>query len=95
MIYHCRNMMDCHAAVLYPLPKTTHPFRRERTALKKANLCLPTKVRFFRGGKTGIRTLGALLTHTRFPVVRLRPAQPSFRIRMRPPESGGVLLCKV
>ena len=48
MIYHCRNMMDCHAAVLYPLPKTTHPFRRERTALKKANLCLPTKVRFFR-----------------------------------------------
>jgi len=46
-IYHCRNMMDCHAAVLYPLPKTTHPFRRERAALKKANLCLPTKVRFF------------------------------------------------
>ena len=34
--------------------------------------------RIIYGGKTGIRTMGALLTHTRFPVVRLRPAQPSF-----------------
>ena len=30
------------------------------------------------GGKRGIRTLGAFIGHTRFPVVRLRPAQPSF-----------------
>ena len=30
------------------------------------------------GGKRGIRTLGTLLTYTRVPVVRLRPAQPSF-----------------
>ena len=35
---------------------------------------------FSESGKRGIRTLGALLTHTRFPVVRLRPAQPSFRM---------------
>ena len=28
-------------------------------------------------GQRGIRTLEALLTLTRFPVVRLRPAQPS------------------
>ena len=35
---------------------------------------------FFKSGKRGIRTLGALLTHTRFPVVRLRPAQPSFHM---------------
>ena len=32
----------------------------------------------FFGGKRGIRTLGAFIGHTRFPVVRLRPAQPSF-----------------
>gem|GEM_PF-6393057 len=30
------------------------------------------------GGKGGIRTLGGVLAHTRFPVVRLRPAQPPF-----------------
>ena len=32
----------------------------------------------FHGGERGIRTLGAFMGHTRFPVVRLRPAQPSF-----------------
>jgi hypothetical protein len=31
------------------------------------------------GGERGIRTLGTLSTYTRFPVVRLRPAQPSLR----------------
>ena len=36
------------------------------------------KARF--GGKRGIRTLDTLLTYTRVPVVRLRPAQPSFLI---------------
>ena len=30
------------------------------------------------GGKRGIRTLDTLSTYTRVPVVRLRPAQPSF-----------------
>ena len=30
------------------------------------------------GGKGGIRTLGRVLADTRFPVVRLRPAQPPF-----------------
>ena len=33
----------------------------------------------FIGGERGIRTPGALLTHTRFPIVRLRPAQPSLQ----------------
>ena len=33
----------------------------------------------FHGGERGIRTLGAFMGHTRFPVVRLRPAQPSLR----------------
>ena len=28
----------------------------------------------------GIRTLGGFMAHTRFPVVRLRPAQPSFHV---------------
>ncbi len=32
------------------------------------------------GGKRGIRTLERVLTVTRFPIVRLRPAQPSFHI---------------
>ena len=34
---------------------------------------------FFHGGEREIRTLGTGLPHTRFPVVRLRPAQPSLR----------------
>ena len=33
----------------------------------------------FYGGERGIRTLGTVLAFTRFPVVRLRPAQPSLR----------------
>ena len=35
----------------------------------------------FYGGKGGIRTLERVLAVTRFPVVRLRPAQPPFRVR--------------
>ena len=31
---------------------------------------------FHSGGQGGIRTLDTLLTYTRVPVVRLRPAQP-------------------
>ena len=38
-----------------------------------------TIMRFF-GGERGIRTLGGVLAHTRFPVVRLRPAQPSLHL---------------
>ena len=46
---------------------------------QKQNACLMTNVLFLRGGERGIRTLGTGLPHTRFPVVRLRPAQPSLR----------------
>lgn len=35
------------------------------------------------GGKKGIRTLEGFRGPTRFPVVRLRPAQPSFHIQLR------------
>ena len=35
---------------------------------------------FLLGGKGGIRTLGRVLADTRFPVVRLRPAQPSLHL---------------
>ena len=35
---------------------------------------------FHKSGKRGIRTLETLSTPTRFPVVRLRPAQPSFHM---------------
>lgn len=38
---------------------------------------------FVNGGKKGIRTLERVLAVTRFPIVRLRPAQPSFRIIYR------------
>ena len=34
----------------------------------------------FYGGEREIRTLGTVLAFTRFPVVRLRPAQPSLHI---------------
>ena len=37
-------------------------------------------VLLFYGGERGIRTLGTVLAFTRFPVVRLRPAQPSLQI---------------
>ena len=37
------------------------------------------KSAFFVGGENEIRTHGTGLPHTRFPVVRLRPAQPSLR----------------
>ena len=33
-------------------------------------------------GKGGIRTLERVLAVTRFPVVRLRPAQPPFRVTL-------------
>ena len=39
----------------------------------------PDWVPLLHGGERGIRTLGTGLPHTRFPVVRLRPAQPSLR----------------
>ena len=49
-----------------------------------------SKYRLFNsGGQRGIRTLGTLLTYTRVPVVRLRPAQPSVHLIwetfMKPP----------
>jgi hypothetical protein len=48
------------------------------THTKKAwNLVVPG---FFFGGERGIRTLERVLAVTRFPVVRLRPAQPSLRV---------------
>ena len=34
----------------------------------------------FFGGERGIRTLGTVLAFTRFPIVRLRPAQPSLHL---------------
>ena len=37
----------------------------------------------FYGGKRGIRTLGGFVALTRFPVVRLRPAQPSFHVPLK------------
>ena len=43
---------------------------------KRASLRLAL---LFSGGERGIRTLVRVLAETRFPVVRLRPAQPSLQ----------------
>ena len=40
----------------------------------------PVWVVFLYGGEKGIRTLETLSTPTRFPIVRLRPAQPSLHL---------------
>ena len=74
----------------YPSPKNSPPdcFCAETSFLLPAHSNPPLSnsikkvtplcgITFF-GGKRGIRTLGAFIGHTRFPVVRLRPAQPSF-----------------
>ena len=37
-------------------------------------------VEFIFGAERGIRTLERVLTVTRFPIVRLRPAQPSLQL---------------
>lgn len=36
--------------------------------------------RLAQNGERGIRTPGTLLTHTRFPGVRLKPSRPSLQI---------------
>ena len=52
---------------------TTEPVRIPIAKQKSTHWVL-----FCFGGKIGIRTLVGVLAQTRFPVVRLRPAQPSF-----------------
>ena len=52
---------------------------RRRISLKKAHIVLVDKCVLFSGGEREIRTLGRVLAYTRFPVVRLRPTQPSLR----------------
>ena len=47
----------------------------EKRKEPKARICLGLSS----GGEKGIRTLEALSTLTRFPIVRLRPAQPPLR----------------
>ena len=44
------------------------------------------------GGEKGIRTLERVLAVTRFPVVRLRPAQPSLQMLVRSIVTGALLL---
>ena len=57
------------------------PRAGERRAGYQKKQGLPKqKLRENSSGKRGIRTLETLLTSTRFPVVRLRPAQPSFHL---------------
>ena len=57
---------------------TTDPFESSRSTQKNKN-GIPFGIPSLFGGKGGIRTLGRVLADTRFPVVRLRPAQPPFR----------------
>ena len=62
--------VDCFSPMSGSAQSNLFPFH-----IKKES---PLLWRLFFGGKRGIRTLGAFIGHTRFPVVRLRPAQPSF-----------------
>ena len=48
--------------------------------LKSPILLKNSAIQGFHGGEREIRTLGRVLAFTRFPVVRLRPAQPSLHI---------------
>ena len=57
--------------------KSPHGVRIPVQTLRKDKKTAPCWVLFFYGGETGIRTLERVLAVTRFPVVRLRPAQPS------------------
>ena len=50
---------------------------QRKLKLKKRNDDFRQKIVVSCGGEKGIRTLGRVLAYTRFPVVRLRPAQPS------------------
>ena len=52
---------------------------RGQTSCKKRTFVGRQKCVFY-GGEREIRTLGTVLAFTRFPVVRLRPAQPSLHI---------------
>ena len=58
------------------------------TATKKERIPTDTLF-FFSGGERGIRTPERVLAVTRFPVVRLRPAQPSLHIFNFAPFSVG------
>ena len=61
-----------------------HPFGFESPVKPFLNEKNPqaSQLTDFSGGKRGIRTLGGFMAHTRFPVVRLRPAQPSFHVEV-------------
>ena len=61
-----------HIADISPVPhRNGYHWKSEPLSVDKGSL--------FHGGEREIRTLGTGLPHTRFPVVRLRPAQPSLR----------------
>ena len=64
-----------HSELHYNLSKI------KKKACIKRNL--PKYRLFILGGQGGIRTLDTLLTYTRVPVVRLRPAQPPVRTLVR------------
>ena len=72
-----RTFASCHAA------SRRHKSRAFVTCAVVLSLSEKEKATrsgcFFFFGKGGIRTLGWVLANTRFPVVRLRPAQPPFR----------------
>ena len=78
---------------LINLPRNLRPRRRGMISLPNRyssvsrkngrgliNLSRNLRPRWRGGGKRGIRTLERVLAVTRFPIVRLRPAQPSFHI---------------
>ena len=68
----CRGGMSCSLVSLCSALADTAPRSNPFLSAKKTTL-----TGGFFGGEKGIRTLDTLSTYTRFPVARLRPAQPS------------------
>ena len=71
LILQVRTTAHCAVFSLRSNPIVLSATNKEPTRLGGFFVC---------GGERGIRTLGTVLAFTRFPIVRLRPAQPSLHL---------------
>ena len=69
----CRSRLRCARRALPFVVRIPLLLHKKTTPTRMGGSC-------FFGGERGIRTLERLITVTRVPVVRLRPAQPSLRV---------------
>ena len=71
-----RNIPECKKFISFYVKKVIVFKDKVRVVFKFD----PDNVEDINGGERGIRTLGWVLAIIRFPVVRLRPAQPSLHV---------------